>query len=67
MQYLKTLLLIYLDFIANERFLLKPFINNKRFLYRKKQGLIITEDKEETKKIKRKEIKYVPAWKWLLQ
>lgn len=31
-----------------------------------KVGLIITQDQEETRKIGRKTIKIVPAWKWLL-
>lgn len=31
-----------------------------------KEGLIITEDQEEERKIKGKKIKIIPAWKWLL-
>lgn len=32
-----------------------------------KEGLIITQDQEEERKIKGKKIKIVPAWKWLLK
>jgi predicted AAA+ superfamily ATPase len=34
--------------------------------FRKKQGLIITEDFEGEEKIKGKKIKFLPLWKWLL-
>lgn len=32
-----------------------------------KEGLIITEDQQEERKIKEKKVKIMPAWKWLLQ
>ena len=32
-----------------------------------KEGLIITRDLEETRKIKNKKVKFIPLWKWLLQ
>ncbi|MEI6596825.1 MAG: ATP-binding protein [bacterium] len=34
--------------------------------FKLKKGLIITENREEEKKIKTKTIKIIPAWKWLL-
>ncbi len=35
--------------------------------FKLKQGLIITEDKEEEEKIHNKRIVYIPLWKWLLK
>jgi len=35
--------------------------------FKVKEGLVITEDKEEEEKIENKKIRFVPLWKWLLE
>ena len=35
-------------------------------IFKNKEGMILTEDYEEIEKYNKKEIKYVPLWKWLL-